>query len=628
MKVLTQTVLSFLFLALAWGLQGQDSPLKALSLDDMSNFRTTGSNWQIVGEVQMDRSGGMSSSPGKGILLNNVGPKDHDLIEGYAKAQQWDKMNAYRLMTGFEHGDIELELEFMLPKGSNSGIYLQGRYEVQLFDSWGTKSAKYSDLGGIYRNWETEPAKIYMGKAPQANAAKAPGLWQKMYISFQAPRFDAQGKKVENARFNKVLINGVLVHENIEVPLPTGGPLENNETAMGPIFIQGDHGAVAFRNIRYRSLGAGTATVGDLVYRYFEGKYKVVSDFATTTPKIGGNTKDITSELLEREDSYGLAFNGNVTVPADADYTFTTLFTGGVKLEVNGKTVVENQTPDGWWGNRNGTINLKAGTHPFVFYYYKDAPWMPPRLALYAEGPAIKRTMLTTYSSYPPNPNPEPQIYVNVQNKPRLLRAFLDFDGDNQRRLTHTIGVGEPSGVHYVYDLKAGNLACVWRGNFIDAYPMWNDRGDGSFRPRGLTQFLFMGQTFGVLKGGQGAFPTVYDEKDFDSKGYRMNNVTDRPIFRYTYQGMEVEDRVQPSEDQQSILREINVGGNIPVGAHAKFAEGKSIRQLAEGGFSIDDKYYILPERGAGPMMIRTQGDKQELIAPVAAGVIRYSIVW
>ena len=163
-----------------------------------------------------------------------------------------DETKKDNLVSTFEHGDIELELEVMIPKGSNSGIYLQGRYEIQLLDSWGVLDAKYSDIGGIYRNWEKEPGKIYMGKAPLSNPAKAPGLWQKMKISFRAPKFDSTGKKIANARFVSVELNGVKIHDNVEVPLPTGGPLENNEKPMGPLMIQGDHGPVAFRNINYR----------------------------------------------------------------------------------------------------------------------------------------------------------------------------------------------------------------------------------------------------------------------------------------------------------------------------------------------------------------------------------------
>ena len=54
------------------------------------------------------------------------------------------------LFTNLEHGDIELELDFMMAKGSNAGVYLQGRYEIQMFDSWGVEHPAFFDCGGIY----------------------------------------------------------------------------------------------------------------------------------------------------------------------------------------------------------------------------------------------------------------------------------------------------------------------------------------------------------------------------------------------------------------------------------------------------------------------------------------------
>jgi hypothetical protein len=76
---------------------------------------------------------------------------------------------------------------------SNSGIYLQGRYEIQLLDTWGATAIRSGSNGGIYERWnESRPngQKGYMGYAPRQNASRAPGLWQKLKISFQAPRFD------------------------------------------------------------------------------------------------------------------------------------------------------------------------------------------------------------------------------------------------------------------------------------------------------------------------------------------------------------------------------------------------------------------------------------------------------
>jgi hypothetical protein len=145
----------------------------------------------------------------------------------------------------------------MVPKGSNSGIYLAGRYEIQILDSFGKENPTFSDLGGLYQRWDTKRPKGqtgYVGVAPKKNAAKAPGEWQTFDITFRAPRFDAAGKKTENARFVKVAVNGEVVHENQEVTGPTRAHPLKDEAAKGPIAIQGDHGPIAIRSFKVKAI--------------------------------------------------------------------------------------------------------------------------------------------------------------------------------------------------------------------------------------------------------------------------------------------------------------------------------------------------------------------------------------
>ncbi|MBA4054113.1 MAG: hypothetical protein C0490_05320, partial [Marivirga sp.] len=323
-------------------LYAQENSFKKLPLSDMSDFRPQSGNWQIVGDVSMDPTidihehheepvaeskkkskkskittpppverQAVTFQPGKGILLNMN-----------------DNVKKDNLVSLMEHGDIELAFEVMLPKGSNSGIYLQGRYEVQLFDSWGVKNPSFSDIGGIYRNWEKEKGKIYMGKAPLDNPAKAPGLWQKMKISFRAPKFNAAGEKIANARFISVELNGVKIHDNVEVPLPTGGPIENNEKPTGPLLIQGDHGPVAFRNIEYRLMKEVTFSLSNITYKTYYGNFKTISDFASLKPSESGSIPELTCEVLANENAYGVSYAGNITVPEDGTYQFQLAYTG------------------------------------------------------------------------------------------------------------------------------------------------------------------------------------------------------------------------------------------------------------------------------------------------------------
>jgi hypothetical protein len=141
----------------------------------------------------------------------------------------------------------------MLSKGSNSGVYLQGLYEVQIFDSFGSvEPMRTSDGGAIYHRWIDNKGEG--GSAPAVNASRRPGEWQSYQIWFRAPRFDAGGKKTENARFIRVLHNGIIVQDNVKAEGPTRAHMPISEAPSNPLMLQGDHGPVAFRNIHIRPL--------------------------------------------------------------------------------------------------------------------------------------------------------------------------------------------------------------------------------------------------------------------------------------------------------------------------------------------------------------------------------------
>jgi hypothetical protein len=145
----------------------------------------------------------------------------------------------------FKHGDAVIEVDLMVPKGSNSGVYVMGEYEVQVLDSFGKKEVNNSDIGALY------------GAAPpKVNASKPPGEWQKFIIDFRAPRFDESGKKVANAKFVKITLNGQVIQEDVEMKGPTPSGITGKESPTGPIMFQGDHGPVSYRNIKVTPVAA------------------------------------------------------------------------------------------------------------------------------------------------------------------------------------------------------------------------------------------------------------------------------------------------------------------------------------------------------------------------------------
>lgn len=213
---------------------GQDGEKNLFTGKDLAGWKVRGgekaaakSKWSAVASVAVDPkiAARLTAKPGVGVLLNGDDGRGVDLL------------------STIEHGDCNLHIEFNVAKGSNSGIYFQGQYEVQILDSFGKpdKDLKYGDCGGIYNT-----------AAPKTNVSKAPGEWQSFDVTFQAPRFDDKGKKVANAKFVKVVHNGVVIHENVEVKGPTTSALGGPERPLGPLMLQGDHGPVAFRNLRLK----------------------------------------------------------------------------------------------------------------------------------------------------------------------------------------------------------------------------------------------------------------------------------------------------------------------------------------------------------------------------------------
>jgi len=156
------------------------------------------------------------------------------------------------LVTEGTYGDIEALIEFAVPQGSNSGLYFQGLYEIQILDSWGKKEVAFSDCGGVYARYLD--GKVVGGAPPRVNASRAPGEWQTFEVRFRVPRFDGSGIKIRNARFERVVHNGVTIHENVELDGPTRASMTTPEGPRGPLMLQGDHGPVAFREIRIRAL--------------------------------------------------------------------------------------------------------------------------------------------------------------------------------------------------------------------------------------------------------------------------------------------------------------------------------------------------------------------------------------
>lgn len=199
-------------------------------------------------------------APSDAILLFNGTSLDAWEMEDGAPAK-WVVRDGYvevapgtgtlRTKQGF--GDVQLHIEWMSPappKGTgqdrgNSGVFLMGRYEVQVLDSWDNRTYPDGQAGAVYGQFP-----------PLANASRRPGEWQAYDIVFRAPRFDAAGAVTSRARLT-VLHNGVLVQDAVELVGPTSNreraPYEAHEARL-PLSLQDHDHPVRFRNVWVREL--------------------------------------------------------------------------------------------------------------------------------------------------------------------------------------------------------------------------------------------------------------------------------------------------------------------------------------------------------------------------------------
>jgi len=443
-----------------------------IDLKDLSAFKNPSNSWSLAQNVVADLNAEnvLKTTKGEGILVN----------------QSTAKKAGSDLYTINEYGDVAVELDYLAAKGTNSGIYLQGNYEIQIDDAWGLKNATSSNNGGIYQRWDDskpEAEKGFGGVAPRQNASKAPGLWQHIKIIFQAPKFDASGKKTQNAKIISAELNGVLIHENVELFGATRGAA-GAEKAKGPLRLQGDHGSVAFRNIQI-------------------------------------------TELSE--------------IPKP---------------------------------------NQNDGADP---------------------------------------------IYIEAASN-NMIRSFVDVAPGV--RSVHAISVGGPEKVAYSYDLDNGTLLQGWHGDFIDATPMWDGRGNGTSRALGSVTRFTKKPILAIAKLASDQDKWIVDTTGtgFRTKGYVMDK-QDRPEFKYIVNGANVTDAVKVMENGQGLTREIAVD-KPSKDLYFLLATASNIEEVVKGLYLIDDKsYYIQLADGAAKPVIRTVDGHKEMIVTIGTK-LNYTILF
>ena len=580
---------------------------QTIKLTDLSAFTSPASSWKLAGNVYSDlsQSGVLKLSEGTGILVNMP-----------------DKKNPGKdLLTTVQHGDADVEFDYLLAKGANSGVYLQGRYEVQLFDSWGKIKTSAADNGGIYERWDDskpEGQKGFDGHAPRQNVSKAPGLWQHIKISFKAPRFDTGGNKIENAKILLIELNKITIQENIELSGSTRGATGTNEVAAGPLRFQGDHGSIAIRNLSIKNYDKALPELSNLSYEVYKGVHNVEPDYSKLPPEAQGTSLNLTTSLNKLESEFALRYKGTLRVKEAGEYTFNMATPGGNgSIKVNSKVVA----PLNSWSAK-GTANLPAGDLPIEIYYAKTADWAKPALTLAIAGPGIREFLISDQnvgSSELVDP-----ILINATDN-IVHRAFIDLPESG--RVTHAVSVGSPEQLHYTYDLDNGSIVQLWRGGFLDATPMWHERGDGSSKATGSIQYLGKpALAINKLTSQQANWVTDTAGSGYKPKGYILD-ASGRPAFRYMVYGSLVNDASTVNTNGEGLHREITVQGDQK-DLFIRIAQAKNIEDLQNGLYLVDDKsYYIRLDDPKTKPVIRDSNGQKEFLLPVQ-GNVGYSILY
>lgn len=592
-------------------------PPEHVSLESLTAFRPVAANWHpaggLAGDPRLERN--LVPAPGTGVLVN-----DH--VPGQPGPQG-------PLVTAWEHGDLDLELDYLIPPGSNSGVYLQGRYEVQIFDSWGVKVPTSSDNGGIYERWDDArgPGRAgYEGHAPKANASRAPGLWQHLAIEFRAPRFDAKGGKVANARFLKVTLNGFVVQQDVEVTGPTRSALFADEQPAGPLMIQGDHGPIAIRNLAVKRYGAAVPGLPGLHVSYFAGAKVDLDHYADQKVTREATIARLNDAVLKSDDRGVALITGTFTAPTAGDYAFRAQIAGPVRLGVDGREVF-GPSPS---SPQAGTVSLAAGPHALQLVYQHLGSWAlrGGGLKLFVEGPGIAEVPLLPAG---PGAAGEKEVSIPVEPTDRILlqRTFVTLE---KSRRVYACVVGSPQGVHYAYDLEQAALIGVWRGGFFEGRDLWVERAeDQEARPTG-PGFPIEGRPLLFQFGDHDAHWPAQAPLNSASRGYRLE-ANGQPVFAYSFSGVNVEDRIAPLADGSGLTRTLRFSGKPREReAWALLAEAGAITAVP-GGYVIGDRAWYLdwPKDSAVHPVLRREGDRVQLLVKVTGfgpGELTYNLVW
>jgi plastocyanin len=324
----------------------------------------------------------------------------------------------------------------------------------------------------------------------------------------------------------------------------------------------------------------------DLKFAVYHGAWTKLPDFKTLKPHREGPVPDnlIALNFDDYKNQYGLVFTGKLMVPENGEYTFSVAGDDGVRLLIDGREVLKD---DGIHPSRlleakqklrKGVVSVRVeyfqaegGSELYVgwrgekFDATAFSKWTP---ADWKKAPSQK---MDEFTGLPLEPKTEPIIYRN----------FIAESGNRG------IGVGFPGGFNFSWNAESLNLALLWRGAFMDAARHWKNRGGGAQPPAGFDVVRPSGLSaapLAVLASPESPWPEVIKGDapfGYTWKGYRLDR-DGVPSFLYSWNGVEVEDRIAAEGDFKSaagkLVRKLKLTGTIPGNAWMLLAAQATFR--------------------------------------------------
>jgi azurin len=345
----------------------------------------------------------------------------------------------------------------------------------------------------------------------------------------------------------------------------------------------------------------------ELTCMIYKGSWDRLPDFLALPQENKVATDEVNDGLIslgvtEMRDHFGIVFNGLLEVPTSGEYTFHLGSDDGSRLVIDNQEVIRH---DGIHAHseRKKKVALEAGLRRVRVEYFEQAG--EQSLTLAWSGPGFERTWLSKEQQSPGEEFPE-IVLAASDGRPVIYRGFLSPNGGSRR----LIAVGAPEQLHYAFDQDQLRLALLWKGAFLDAGRHWTGRGAGDITPLGFAVVERpVGEELAVLGDASTSWPTPDDNgraRHAHFRGYRLD-ASGAPTFRYTVQGVEVEDAIRPAgrlaEATDALVRTISLHAAAPVdGLHFRLASGQPAEPGPDGSWRLGGTLTATIEGGGSPV--------------------------